>query len=90
MNVARVLSIATLCLTLAPAAALARMKTEPVENPTINLETKATPAQIKKGIKMAALNKQWQISNEKGDEFDATYTRENRREKLMAKIHVSW
>ena len=90
MKLARVLPVAALCLSLLPAAAFSRMKSEEIENPTIQLNTKATPAQVKKAVKMAVLNRQWQISGEKPNEFDATYTRDRRNEHLMAKIHVTY
>ena len=90
MNTTRILSAAVLCLALLPAIASARMRSEEIENPTIELSTKASAAQVKKAVKMAVLNRQWTISNEKGNEFDATYQRDNRREHLMAKIHITY
>lgn len=68
------------------AARLVEMKS-PV---TIPLTTKASNAQVKKAVKLAVLSRQWTISNEKGNEFDATYTRADRRSNLMAKIRVSY
>lgn len=89
MSFARTLSIAALCLAL-PLAASARGKTEEMNDPvTINLETKAKPDQVKKGIKMAVLNRKWNITNEKGNEFDAEY-QNTFRGGWSAKIHVSY
>jgi hypothetical protein len=89
MNLTRTLSIAALCLAL-PLAASARMKSQEMNDPvTINLETKAKPEQIKKGIKLAVLNRKWDITNEKGSEFDAEY-KNTSRAGWSAKIHVSY
>lgn len=90
MNTARVASVAALCLALLPGAVLARMKSEEMLNPTIALSTKASAAQVKKGVKMALLNRQWNITSDKSGELDATYTRDTRRDHLMAKIHVTY
>ena len=90
MTFARTLSIAALCLAL-PLAASAGSKTVEMNDPvTINLETKAKPEQVKKGIKMAVLNRKWNISNEKGSEFDAAYENTFGRGHWSAKIHVSY
>jgi hypothetical protein len=90
MNVSRVLSVAALCLALLPGAALARRaKVEAVNNPTINIETKATAAQVKKAVKLAVLNRKWNISNEKGNEFDATYDHHFGRSNSSATIHIT-
>lgn len=87
----RTLSIAALCLGLAlPAAVLARGKSEEIKNVTIALTTKASNSQVKKGVKMAVLNRKWTIANEKGNEFDASYTKPERRGDMTAKIHVSY
>lgn len=91
MSLARAVSVVTLCLGLAvPAAVLARGKSEPIKSVTISLETKASASQIKKGVKMAVLNRKWTIANEKGSEFDASYTKPERRGDMTAKIHVSY
>jgi hypothetical protein len=90
MNATRILSIAALCLSLLPAAALARSKTEDIYNATIDLTTKASNSQVKKGVKMAVLNRKWVISNEKGNEFDATYTKSWRGNDQSATIHVAY
>lgn len=91
MDLARALPIAALCLGLAlPGVALARGKSEEIKNVTIDLTTKASAAQIKKGVKMAVLNRKWTITNEKGNEFDASYTKPERRGDMTAKIHVSY
>ena len=90
MKTTRALSIAVLCLSLLPGAALARSKSEPIKNATISLTTKASTSQIKKGVKMAVLNRKWNITNEKGNEFDAAYTKAERRGDMTAKIHVSY
>ena len=87
----RTLSIAALCLGLAlPAAVLARGKSEEIKNVAIALDTKASNSQVKKGVKMAVLNRKWTIANEKGNEFDASYTKPERRGDMTAKIHVSY
>ena len=86
MRSLKALALAMLVLPLAAQAGRTVDMNDPV---TIHLETKASAAQVKKGVKMAVLNRQWNISNEKGNEFDATYTRQDRRSSLMAKIHVS-
>jgi siderophore synthetase component len=78
-----------LALALLPLAALAARTTEMKSPVTIALATKASAAQVKKAVKTAVLARQWQISNEKGNEFDATYTRTDRNGTLMAKIHVA-
>jgi hypothetical protein len=85
----RVLKALAVALVLLPLAAQAR-QTEIDDPVTIPLETKASAAQVKKGVKMAVLNRQWNIANEKGNSFDATYTRQDRRSSLMAKIHVTY
>jgi len=91
MSLARALPIAALCLGLAvPGVALARGKSEEIKNVTIDLTTKASAAQIKKGVKMAVLNRKWTITNEKGNAFDASYTKPERRGDMTAKIHVSY
>jgi hypothetical protein len=90
MTVSRLLSVAALCAALVPAAAFGRMKAVEIVDPvTINLETKAKPDQVKKGVKMAVLNRKWSIKNEKGHEFDAEYTSPS-RDHWSAKIHVSY
>lgn len=89
MNLARSLSVALLCLAL-PFAASARTKLVEMNDPVvINLETKAKPDQVKKGIKMAVLNRKWTISNEKGNEFDAEY-QNTFRGGWSAKIHIAY
>ena len=90
MRTAKIVSLAALCLSLVlPGAASARGKNEEIYNATIPLTTKASAAQVKKGVKMAVLNRKWTISNEKGNEFDASYTKAARGGDLTAKIHVS-
>ena len=61
----RILTATALCLALLPAAAHARSKSEPIDNPTVQLSTKASASQVKKGVKMAVLNRKWDITNEK-------------------------
>jgi hypothetical protein len=91
MTTVRTLSLAALCLSLVlPAAALARGKNEEIYNATIPLATKASSAQVKKGVKMAVLGRKWTIANEKGNEFDASYTKAGRGGDLTAKIHVAY
>jgi hypothetical protein len=91
MSMTRVLSVTALCLALAPAAVLARSKLVEMESPaTVTFETKATPAQVKKGVKMAVLNRKWNITNEKGSEFDAEYLNTFGRDHWSAKIHVAY
>jgi hypothetical protein len=77
-------------LALLPAGAFARGKAVEINNPTIELTTRASPSQVKKAVKLAVLSRGWTISNEKAGAFDATYSRANRRDNLMAKIHVSY
>lgn len=89
MKSIRILSVAAFCLTLLPGAVLARGKMEEINNPTIKLETKANAAQIKKGVKMAVLNRKWNITNDKGNEFDADAQQMWGRNRWSAKIHVS-
>ena len=84
--------IATLALLL-PLNAHARARLEEMKDPvTINLDTKATAAQIKKGVKMAVLNRKWNISDEKanksGTEFDAESHQAWGRP-WSAKVHVT-
>lgn len=86
----RFLTTLALCLVLAPAAIQARSKSEPIDNATIALTTKASPAQVKKGVKLAVLNRKWNISNEKGNSFDASYTKPERRGDMTARIRVSY
>jgi hypothetical protein len=95
MNLVRALSVAALSLSLGlglalPGAALARGKSEEIKNVTIDLNTKASANQIKKGVKMAVLNRKWEISNEKGNHFEASYTKKERRGDMTARIHVSY
>ena len=91
MRAMRALTLTAVCLgILLPAAAQARSRNEPIYSPTIELNTKASASQIKKGVKMAVLNRKWTISNEKGNEFDASYTKKERRGDLTAKIHVTY
>jgi hypothetical protein len=91
MSLARALPIAALCLGLAlPGAVLARGKSEPIKSVVITLDTKASASQIKKGVKLAVLNRKWTISDEKGNEFNASYTKPERRGDMTAKIHVSY
>lgn len=91
MNTTRALSVAALCLSLLPGFALARSKTEPIYTASITLNTKASASQVKKGVKMAVLNRKWTISNEKGNAFDASYTKPDRRGGgLTARIHVTY
>jgi hypothetical protein len=85
--------IALLSMVLVPLSSEARRpKLEEIKNPSITLETKATAAQIKKGVKMAVLNRKWNIQNEKaakdGTEFDAEYEHHFGRSNTSAKIHV--
>lgn len=86
----RILTTLALCLALAPAAVFARGKAEPINNATIPLTTKASASQIKKGVKMAVLNRKWTIANEKGGSFDASYTKPERRGDMTARIHVTY
>lgn len=86
----RILTTLALCLALTPAAVLARGKAEPINNATIPLTTKASSSQVKKGVKMAVLNRKWNITNEKGNSFDASYTKPERRGDMTAKIHVTY
>jgi len=84
--------IVLLSLTL-PGLALARTRTVEMNDPvTVNLDTKATAAQIKKGVKMAVLNRKWNISDEKatkaGTEFDAE-SHQAWGHPWSAKVHVS-
>ena len=75
------------------ADARGRPKTETIYNPTITLSSKAKLAEVKKGVKLAVLNRKWQIANEKGNEFDATYDGAggwHHREDFRATIHVSY
>ncbi|HUR39887.1 MAG TPA: hypothetical protein VM240_01855 [Verrucomicrobiae bacterium] len=89
--IVRKLSLAALCLALVlPAAVQARGKSEDIYNATVELATKASAAQVKKGVKMAVLSRKWTISNEKGSEFDASYTKPGRGGDLTAKIHVAY
>jgi len=89
MNLTRSLSIAALCLAL-PLAASARTKTVEMNDPvTINLETKGSAKQIKKGVKLAVLNRKWNISGDKDDAFDAEASVGWGRGKGSAKIHVA-
>lgn len=92
MTTVRAVPVVALCLgLLLPGAALARAKTEPVYTPTIALATKATPAQVKKGVKMAVLSRKWTISNEKGNSFEASYTKPERRGgDLTARIRITY
>ena len=91
MKSVRALSIAALCLGLAlPAAVLARGKSQEIKNVTITLNTKASLSQIKKGVKMSVLNRKWTIANDKGNEFDASYTKPERRGDMTARIHVRY
>ena len=90
MKAIRALSVAALCAFLLPGLALARTKTEEMKDPVVvNLDTKASAAQIKKGVKMAVLNRKWNITNDKGTEFDAEAGPAWGRAKWSAKIHVS-
>ena len=74
---------------LLPAVGLARAKLEEMRDPvTVTLDTKASAAQIKKGVKLAVLNRKWNITNEKGNEFDAEAQPMWGRDKWSAKIHV--
>jgi len=90
MSLVRALSVAALSLGLALPAAVSARGNEAIKNVTIDLSTKASASQIKKGVKMAVLNRKWEISNEKGNEFDASYTKKERRGDMTAKIHVSY
>jgi hypothetical protein len=36
------------------------------------------------------LNRKWEISNDKGNQFDATYSRTDRNGTLMAKVRVTY
>jgi len=85
--------VALLSLVLVPLSSEARRaKLEDIKNPSVTLQTKATAAQIKKGVKMAVLNRKWNIANEKaakgGTEFDADYEHHFGRSNTSAKIHV--
>jgi len=86
----RILTTLALCLALLPVAVHARSKAEEIDNPTIALTTKAKESQVKKGVKMAVLNRKWTIANEKGNEFDASYTKPERRGDMTARIHVKY
>jgi hypothetical protein len=91
MNLARALPLAALCLAVAlPTAALARGKSEEIRNATITLDTKAKESQIKKAVKTAVLNRKWTISNDKPGEFDASYTKPERKGDMTARIHVTY
>lgn len=92
MTTVRTLPLLAACLgLLLPAAAMARAKTEPVYNAVIPLTTKATAKQVKKGVKMAVLSRKWTISNEKGNSFEASYTKPERRGgDLTARIRVTY
>ena len=83
----RVLAALVLCLALVPAA-YARSKSEEIDSPTVTLSTKASLSQVKKGVKLAVLGRKWDITNEKGNEFDASYTKRERRGDMTARIHV--
>jgi hypothetical protein len=90
MNVRRLLSVAALCAVLVPGTALARSKTEDIKDPvTVTLDTKAKADQIKKGVKLAVLNRKWTISNEKGAGFDAEAGPAWGKSQWKAKIHVA-
>lgn len=90
MKAIRAVSVAALCLALVPAAAFARTRTVQIIDPvTVSLDTKAKPAQVKKGVKLAVLNRRWNISNDKGTEFDAEAGPAWGRAQWSAKIHVS-
>ena len=92
----RKLPLIALLSVLLPLQADARghAKTETIYNPTVTLSTKATVAQVKKGVKLAVLNRKWQIANEKGNAFDATYDGaggwHHRGGDFKATIHVSY
>lgn len=91
MNLTRAVSVFALCAGIAlPGAVLARGKSEPIYNATVTLDTKATAAQVKKGVKMAVLGRKWTISNEKGNAFDASYTKLGRGSEMSARIHVAY
>lgn len=92
MTTVRAFPVVAVCLgLLLPGAAMARAKTEPVYTAVIPLATKATPAQVKKGVKMAVLGRKWTISNEKGNTFEASYTKAERRGgDLTARIRVTY
>ena len=86
----RTLKALALVLAVLPLAAQAGRLVDMDDPVTLPLETKATAAQVKKGVKMAVLNRKWTIANEKGNEFDASYTKPERRGDMTAKIHVSY
>lgn len=86
----RMIKALAFVLAVLPLASQAARTTEINDPVKIPLETKASNAQVKKAVKLAVLSRQWQISNEKGNSFNATYTRADRRSNLMAKIHVSY
>lgn len=92
----RKLPLIALLSVLLPLQADARRapKTETIYNPTITLNTKAKLDQVKKGVKLAVLNRKWQISNEKGNAFDATYdstqTWHHRGEPWKATVHITY
>lgn len=86
----RTLLALALGLSLLPAAVHARSKSEEIDSPTIALTTKASASQVKKGVKMAVLNRKWNITNEKGKSFDASYTKPERRGDMTARIHVTY
>jgi hypothetical protein len=85
----RSLTAFAVALAILPLAAHAA-RTVPINDPAkVELSTKASAAQVKKAVKLAVLSRQWQISNEKGNDFDAQYSRTDRNGTIMAKIHVS-
>jgi hypothetical protein len=86
----RIVATLALCLTLLPVAVHARSKSEEIDNPTIALNTKASSSQVKKGVKMAVLNRKWNISNESGNSFEASYTKPERRGDMTARIKVRY
>lgn len=84
------LAVAVTTAMLLPGAAFARGKSVEMNDPvTINLETKASPAQVKKGVKLAVLGRKWAISDDKGEGFDAVATPAWGRDKWSAKVHVA-
>jgi hypothetical protein len=86
----RKLLAVAMALAVLPVSVQAQRGNEPLRDPvTVELTTKASAAQVRKAVKLAVLNRRWEISNEKGNSFDATYTRESKRASLTAKINVT-
>lgn len=73
-----------------PLAAHAARTVEMNDPATVELNTQASPAQVRKAVKLAVLNRKWEISNDKGGQFDATYARTDRNGTLMAKVRVTY